>query len=245
MAGLRKPVMSVEERIKKIELFQSFSEATQKATYLNLYEAAIFLGYNDDRSLSRERTEAERRKRLNPPQPLDMQRPMSIPATSNPKIFYSVYNLLAYLKRLEEDTGTTFDRPESLKGPHPEWAEAKKKRKAEQKARIAASAPATMARSFMDWTQTAMPKNKRAFSIQPDGTPLDLNVAIVEGKLGGNARLMTLSQYGKALATGALTRFANREREIFIAGIPKPEPKVAETSKAGPMGAKKKDKRTI
>lgn len=245
MATTKKPVMTAEERIRKIELFQSFSEPAQKCTYLNLYEAAIFLGYEDDRSLSRERTEAERRKTAKPPIPLDMQRPMSIPSRSKPKIGYSVYHLLAYLARLDEDTGTTFDRPEHLKGPQPKWAAARKKRMAEQEARIAASAPTTMARSFMDWTQTAMPKDKRAFSIQPDGTPLDLNVAIVEGKLGGNARLMTLSQYGKALATGASTRFANREREIFIAGIPEPEPKVAETSKAGPMGAKKKDKRTL
>lgn len=237
--------MTTEERLKQNELFHSFSEAAQRATYLNIYEAAIFLGYEDERSLSRERTEAERRKTAKPPIPLDMQRPMSIPSRSKPKIGYSVYHLLAYLARIDEDTGTTFDRPEHLKGPQPKWAEARKKRKAEQEARVAASAPATMARSFLDWTQTAMPKDKRAFSIQPDGTPLDLNVAIVEGKLGGDARRMTLAQYGKTLATAATVRFANREREIFIAGTPEPEPDEAAKPKAGPMGTRAKKKRTL
>ena len=215
MATKHVPVMSYEERIKKIELFHTYSETAQRRTYLTLYEAAVFLGYNDVRSLSRERTEAERRKKAEPPEPLDMQSPMSIPSRSKPIVGYSVFNLLAYLARLDEDTGTVSSRPEELRGPHPLWVEAGKKRTEEREARRAASE--TMTRSFMDWTQTAMPKDKRAFSIQPDGTPLDLNVAIVDGKIGGNARLLTLSQYGRELAVGASTRFANREREIFIA----------------------------
>ncbi len=97
-------------------------------------------------------------------------------------------------------------------------------------------------RGFQSWLSYASPSEEWTFCIQPDGRPLDVQEAAETKRLTADVRELNIGDFARMVAEAANTSFSAKESEVFdtVAAKGKP-PKV----KNGPMGIKKKDKRTL
>lgn len=97
-------------------------------------------------------------------------------------------------------------------------------------------------RGFQSWLSYASPWDEWTFCIQPDGRPLDVQEAAETKRLTADVRELNIGDFARMVAEAANTSFSAKESEVFesVAAKGKP-PKV----KNGPMGGKKKDKRTL
>lgn len=74
------------------------------------------------------------------------------------------------------------------------------------------SLPGTI-RGFQSWLSTATPLDTWPFSIQADGRPMDLLLAVGAGLLTGKAERLTVQEFGERLAHASAEAYARAEAD--------------------------------
>ncbi len=73
-------------------------------------------------------------------------------------------------------------------------------------------------RGFQTWLAQTGPTETWPFSIQDDGRPIDMVMALVDGKLTGNVEWLTLREFGTRAADAASSAFHNAEDSVIGEG---------------------------
>jgi len=94
------------------------------------------------------------------------------------------------------------------------WARRIKAAKAESEA---LGVSTSTLRGFQSWMAEGSPAETWPFSIQADGRPLDMAVAIRERMLTGKAMRLNIREFGNLLADAASSSFAKKEAEELAA----------------------------
>lgn len=97
-------------------------------------------------------------------------------------------------------------------------------------------------RGFQSWLSYASPSDVWTFCIQPDGRPLDAQEAAETKRLTADVRELNIGDFARMLTEAANKSFSAKESEVLESVSAQGKPSKV---KNGPMGTKKKDKRTL
>lgn len=200
MANTGKYVSSAEEineRAAKLAALFEIKPSIKPYFMFEVADAAALL-LVDEKTLQRRRARRDALlKAGEEPDPLDIE---SIPyVPPNPSVKYTAQALEDYLKRVAMAANA------GRRGGPSSVAEALERAEP-------ASARAVDLMGFQTWLSSALPESTWPFSIQPDGRPLDLCAAIVQGKLTGKAERFTIRDFGNRVAEASAKAFHDAER---------------------------------
>lgn len=236
--NLDEVLQTIIEKATRSSVIMALTEDVQKITRLSELDAAAFLGYSQS-SLAHKRAEQGRLSAAE----RDMKCVGSIPCFPEPVVEYRLYDLVQFKLRQEPVTGRGRVRSEETKKKASDTFKANAaKREKDRKDRLDANTAANATRrGFGEFMQSALGADTWPFSIQPDGRPMDLYSAILDGKLTGRAERLNLREFGDRLATASDKALSNFEaNEIAsVALLPKAQKK---TLKPQTSGKKAKDK---
>jgi hypothetical protein len=200
MANTGKHVSSaleIEEHAAKLAALMSIPAAVKPMFFFEVGDVAALLRV-DPKTLQRKREARDKALRLKADaelagaargeqiDPLDIASIPYVPPA--PTVKYAASELEDYLLRL---LATSKSKPPANPG---------------------FSLPGTF-RGFQSWLSTATPLDTLPFSIQADGRPLDLCLAIAAGLLTGAAERLTIREFGERLAHASAAGYASDEAE--------------------------------
>jgi hypothetical protein len=154
----------------------------------------------------------------------------SIPIISGPPVKYRLYELVKFKLAQEPFSGVIRNRSEEAKkktaatkktnvGEH-----VKRSQNREEKHKDLRAAFANLThRGFSAFMQSATGADTWPFSIQPDGRPLDLYSAILDGKLSGDAERLNLHEFAGRLVLAASLAHSDSEVDALEAVALQPE----------------------
>lgn len=208
---------TVIERATANNLLIAMSDDTLKITRLSDPEAATYVGVGHS-TLAHKRAE----QAALPEDQRDIASVGSIPYIPGASIEYRLYDVVTFKLAQEPVSGVVRHRSEETKKKTAVTKETKAAERAKEKPiavekhrELRAAAANSTHRGFSAFMQSATGADTWPFSIQPDGRPLDLYSAILDGKLTGNAERLNLHEFADRLAVAASRAHSDNEADAI------------------------------